>query len=371
MDGFAPAELGCADFDAAAVAYHERHGGLGLCARRRNREQLVELALPFAERMARRFRGRGEPLEDLEQVARLALVRTVDQYEPARGSFTAYAAANIRGAIKRHFRDHTWGVHVPRGLRDLHVGVVRATAELTGELARSPTAAEIARRLDACETDVRGAIEAVAGYRPTSLSAVVGNGATELGDLVGQRDGALESLPDRLCLAGLLPRLPEREQLLLTLRFHGNLTQAEIAKEMGISQMQVSRLLGRSLSWLRRAMLAEVPSAWPAGSGNWPRLRIAVERHAARTVVRVSGAVDRDHAEQVRQALVHAAAMPGTARLTVDLASVPRVDAAGLAALETAADSAARARVELRLTTGTPAVRRAVALSRLGPRLEG
>jgi RNA polymerase sigma-B factor len=370
VDGFAPAEAGCVDFDAAAVAYHERLRELGLRARRRSREQLVELALPFAERVAGRFGGRGEPLEDIQQVARLALIRTVDQYDPARGSFTAYAAATIRGEIKRHFRDHTWGVHVPRRLRDLRTGVARTTAELTAELARSPTSAEIAQRLGASETDVLETVESVAGYRPASLNAAVGEGTTVLGDLIGQRDGAIESLPDRLCLAQLLGHVPERERRLLALRFHGNMTQTEIAEEIGLSQVQVSRLLASTLSWLRHAMLADVPSAWPAGGGDCPQLGIAVERHAARTVARVSGDVDRDHAEQIRQALVHAASIPGTARLTVDLASVPLVDAAGLAALETAADAAARAGVELRLATGQPLVRRAVALSRLGPCLD-
>ena len=240
---------------------HERLSELVLRPRRRNREQLVELALPFAERVARRFEG--EPLQDLEQVARWALIKTVDQYDPACGSFTACAAANIRGQIKRHLRDHRWGVHVPRRLSDLRTSVARATAELTAELARAPTSAELTQRLDASESDVLETVESVPEYRPASLNAAVGEGATVLGDLIGQRDGGLESLPDRLRPARLLGRQPERERLLLALRFHGNLTQAETAEEMGMSQMHVSRSAG-------------------------PHARQAAARHAGRRPVRVA-----------------------------------------------------------------------------------
>jgi RNA polymerase sigma-B factor len=198
-----------------------------------------------------------------------------------RGSFTAYAVVTIRGEIKRHFRDHTWRVHVPRRLQDLGVGVNRATSALTGELARSPTEAEIAERLDASVADVRETIRSVVGYRPASLSAPIGDGTSALGDLCGEPDGDLESVTDRLCLTRLLDCLPERERRLLALRFHGNMTQAEIAAELGISQMHVSRLLSHTLAWLRQAMMADVPSAWPAGASDRHHLKIAVERHAA------------------------------------------------------------------------------------------
>lgn len=258
-----PTERGLEDLDAAAIAYAARIAEVPEERRQEAREELVRFALPFAGRLARRYRGRGEPLEDLEQVARLGLVNAVDRYDPERGSFTAYAAITIVGEIKRHFRDRTWGVHVPRRLRDLILEVGQATAALTSELSRSPTVTELAERLDTSEEEILAALESAAGYSPASLNAPVGGeSAAEFGDLVGESDTDLESVDDRVTVSGLLGRLPWRERRILAMRFYGNQTQAEIAARFGISQMHVSRLLSRALTWLRQAMLTDAPAPW-------------------------------------------------------------------------------------------------------------
>ena len=257
-----PTERGLEDLDAAALAYAARIDGLPPERRGEARDDLVRFALPFAGRLARRYRGRGEPLEDLEQVARLGLVNAVDRYDPERGSFTAYAAITIVGEIKRHFRDRTWGVHVPRRLRDLILEVGQATSALTSELSRAPTVAELSARLETPQEEILAALESAAGYSPASLNAPVGGeSSAEFGDLVGESDNALESVDDRVTVSGLLHRLPWRERRILAMRFYGNQTQAEIAARFGISQMHVSRLLSRALTWLRQAMLADAAAA--------------------------------------------------------------------------------------------------------------
>ena len=264
-----PAERGLEDLDAAALAYAARIAGLPPERRQEARDDLVRFALPFAGRLARRYRGRGEPLEDLEQVARLGLVNAVDRYDPERGSFTAYAAITIVGEIKRHFRDRTWGVHVPRRLRDLILEVGQATAALTSELSRTPSVAELAARLETPEEEILAALESAAGYSPASLNAPVGGeSSAEFGDLVGESDTDLESVDDRVTVSGLLGRLPWRERRILAMRFYGNQTQAEIAARFGISQMHVSRLLSRALTWLRQAMLADTPTPWQSGTAD-------------------------------------------------------------------------------------------------------
>ncbi|WP_341715980.1 SigB/SigF/SigG family RNA polymerase sigma factor [Micromonospora sp. FIMYZ51] len=261
-----PTDRGLEDLDSAALAYAARIEGLPPERRQEARDDLVRFALPFAGRLARRYRGRGEPLEDLEQVARLGLVNAVDRYDPERGSFTAYAAITIVGEIKRHFRDRTWGVHVPRRLRDLILEVGQATAALTSELSRAPTVAELSKRLETPEEEILAALESAAGYSPASLNAPVGGeSSAEFGDLVGESDIALESVDDRVTVSGLLHRLPWRERRILAMRFYGNQTQAEIAARFGISQMHVSRLLSRALTWLRQAMLADTPPPWQNG----------------------------------------------------------------------------------------------------------
>ncbi len=319
------------------------------------REGLVRLCLPFAGRIARRYRGRGESLEDIEQVACLGLVKAIDRYDPERGSFTAYAVITISGEIKRHFRDRTWGVHVPRRMQELIMDVGHAATDLTGTLARTPTAAEIAQRLDVPVGAVLEAMASSGSYAPTSLNSPISEDGGEIGDLVGGPDGALELVDDRLTVAGLLLRLPVRERRILAMRFYGNHTQAEIAAALGISQMHVSRLLTRALSWLREAMLSDEPPAFAGEAAAYrPGLEIAVAQEPRRLVVRVRGEVDRDNAERVRIAL--RGAIGGTGAVVVDLSGVPLLDAAGIAVLRDAASAAAIAEAELTLSGAQPYV---------------
>jgi|GEM_PF-68215 len=361
------------DLDGAALSYAARFADQAESRRRELREELVQLALPFAGRLARRYRGRGEPLEDLEQVARLGLVKAVDRYDPDRGSFTAYAAVTITGEIKRHFRDRTWGVHVPRRLQDLTIEVSQATAVLTSELSRSPTVAELAARLDTSEEDILAALESAAGYTPASLNGPVGDdGPAELGDMFGALDADLESVDDRLTVSGLLYRLPARERRILAMRFYGNYTQSDIAAEFGISQMHVSRLLSRTLTWLRQAMLTDAPPRWESGIAQ-PEpadvaLTVSVRRVDGRTEIGLTGELDREAAERVRAGLVDAVRAAGPdAEVLVDLDGVGFVDAAGIAALLASHEAARRAAVRLRFARPQPYVRRSLTVAGLAP----
>ena len=363
----APGRLVFDDLDVAAVAYAERSAGIAPDDRGRLRDDLVRQCLPFAGRIARRYRGRGESFEDIEQVARLGLVKAIDRYDPGRGSFTAYAVITISGEIKRHFRDKTWGVHVPRRVQDLSLEVGHASMVLTGLLSRSPTTAELAERLHVSTEAVLEAVESAAGYSPSSLNAPVpGDGAAQFGDRLGVVDGALESVDDRLTIADLLLRLPERERRMLAMRFYGNRTQVEIAAELGISQMHVSRLLTRALTWLREAMLGDTPPAWEHVDARAPRLAVQVSagEEGVRTV-RVGGEVDRDTAGRLRRGLRDATATGGVKEVVADLSAVPLVDAAGVAALLDAAARAQAAGVQLRLTGAQPYVARVLAVAGL------
>jgi len=215
------------DLDVAALAYAERAAVATHAERGALRDELTRRCLPFAGRLARRYRGRGESFEDIEQVARLGLVKAIDRYDPERGSFTAYAMITISGEIKRHFRDKTWGVHVPRRLQDLSLEVGHASMVLTSTLSRAPTPGEVAERLNVPLEAVLEAMESAAGYSPASLNApVTMDGAGEFGDLIGDPDGALEMVDDRLTVAELLLLLPARERQLIAMRFYGNRTQA-------------------------------------------------------------------------------------------------------------------------------------------------
>ncbi len=336
--------------------------------RRRLREEFVGQSLPFARRLARRFRGRGEPLDDLEQVARLGLVKTVDRYDPERGSFTAYAIVTITGELKRHFRNHTWAVHVPRRLQDLSLEITHATTTLTGRLARTPTPGEIAAHLGIDEAQVREAQMTAAAYTTTSLNVPVGEatGGAELGDLIGSADPGLDLADDRTTVARLLCRLPERERRMLALRFYGNLSQAEIAAELGLSQMHVSRLLSRSLTWLREAMLTDTTPVWTGTDETDHRLRITV--HGGADLVRavVTGEVDRDNAGHLREELLAAVRGCGPARrLVVDLTEVPLLDAAGIGVLLAVREAAHARGIRAQATGLQPFVARIVAASGL------
>ncbi|GAA0502578.1 hypothetical protein Ade02nite_37060 [Paractinoplanes deccanensis] len=350
---------GLDDLDAAALAYAEKAEGATESARAALREELTRMCLPFAGRLARRYRGRGESFEDIEQVARLGLVKAVDRYDPERGSFTAYAVITISGEIKRHFRDKTWGVHVPRRLQDLSLEVGHAMMVMTSMLSRTPTAAEIAERLDVDVDAVLEAMESSAGYAPSSLNAPMGGeGAAEFGDLIGDLDGDLELVDDKVTVADLLMRLPVRERRMLALRFYGNRTQAEIAAELGISQMHVSRLLTRALTWLREAMLSDTPPRWEGAEARPERspMEVLTTREGGMVIARVRGEVDRDTAERLRLGLRRAISLAGDSPVVVDLSGVPLLDAAGIAVLVDAASAASVADVRLRLAGAQPYV---------------
>jgi RNA polymerase sigma-B factor len=225
------------------------------------RERAIEAGLPLARQLAVRYRGRGEPIEDLHQVAALALIKAVDGYDPTRQvAFTSYAVPTIIGALKRHFRDATWRLRVPRRIQDLAITLGPASANLTQQLGRSPTSTELAAYLGATEHDIDMAQTAWQAYQPASLDAPsMTDGQTALIDTVGAIDPHFDAFTDRYTLQPLLGRLPVRERRILAMRFCYDMNQAEIAAHIGVSQMHISRLLVRTLAALRTGMLAEQP----------------------------------------------------------------------------------------------------------------
>jgi RNA polymerase sigma-B factor len=220
------------------------------------RRQAVEVALPYARRLARRYHHRGEPPEDLAQAAALGLVRAVNGYEPDRGGdFLRYAVPTILGELRRHFRDNGWQVHVPRRLQDLRLRINAATTLLPQALGRAPSNADLAAYLGIGEDEVNEALEAARSYRPASLSAPLGQEGGELSDVLGAGDPDLEGVVDHESIRPLIAQLPEREQHIVAMRFFGNMTQTQIADQLGISQMHVSRLLAATIAKLRRGLL--------------------------------------------------------------------------------------------------------------------
>ena len=231
-------------------------------AHRRARDELVTLHLPLVQFLARRFRDRGEPLEDLVQVGTIGLIKAVDRFDPQRGvEFSTYATPTIVGEIKRHFRDKGWAIRVPRRLQELRISLGQATAELSQKSGRSPTVAELAAHLGISEDEVIEGLEGAQAYSTTSLDAQVGgdggDDSPSLGDRLGSEDLDLEAVEYRESLKPLLAALPSRERRILALRFFHGMTQSEIADEVGISQMHVSRLLAKSLATLREGMTVE------------------------------------------------------------------------------------------------------------------
>ncbi|MFY9807984.1 MAG: SigB/SigF/SigG family RNA polymerase sigma factor [Pseudonocardiaceae bacterium] len=225
--------------------------------RRRQREQLISGYLPVAEHIARRFAGRGEPLDDLIQVATLGLINAVDRFEPARGShFLSFAVPTITGEVRRYFRDHGWSTRVPRRLKDLHIAIRRTLAELSQQLGRAPRPSEIAERLGLPVSEVIEGLQAGEAYRSSSLDEMLGSGegTATLGEFIGGLDDELAVIDDRQALRPLLAELPPRERTILVLRFFHQLTQTQIAEQVGISQMHVSRVLRQTLAFLHERM---------------------------------------------------------------------------------------------------------------------
>ena len=217
------------------------------------RDELIAAHMGLAEYLARRFTNRGEPLDDLVQVASLGLLKAVDRFDPERGlEFSTYATPTIVGELKRHFRDKGWAVRVPRRVQELHLRMGTVVSTLSQQLGRSPTIGEIAQNAGVSEEEVLEAIEAGHAYRFTSLDAPVGNDDDgPLSNQLGEDDQGLVDSEHRVTLSPLIAKFPPRERTILHLRFFEGLTQSEIAAQLGISQMHVSRLLARTLTQLR------------------------------------------------------------------------------------------------------------------------
>jgi RNA polymerase sigma-B factor len=248
----------------------ERHGATGTAASdprfveyrrtnsRRLRNELVEAHRDLAERVARRYAHRGEPLDDLVQVAMVGLLKSVERFDPARGlAFSSFAVPTIAGEIKRHFRDRTWSIRVPRRTQETRLALGPATERLHQALGRPPTVAELASALDVGTDDIIEALEADTAYRPASISApqTGGDGAARsLESMLGA--DTMDRVSEDVALKELLRGLPERERRIIELRFFHDLTQSEIAAQLDISQMHVSRLLRRTLLELRAQLTA-------------------------------------------------------------------------------------------------------------------
>ncbi|MGW2933041.1 RNA polymerase sigma factor SigF [Streptomyces sp. NPDC055722] len=225
------------------------------------RDEIVEAWLPMAERLAGRFRSRGESFEDLRQVAALGLVKAVDRYDPERGhAFESYAVPTVTGEIKRHFRDHMWTLHVPRRVQDLRNRVRFAYQDLSQTVSgRRPTVAEIAEHAGMSEEDVLVGLEALESFTALSLDAEVpgSEDGYSLGDSLGSPDPALDTVIDREAVKPRLHALPERERAILYMRFFDDMTQSSIAERLGISQMHVSRLISRCCNRLRDQVMRD------------------------------------------------------------------------------------------------------------------
>jgi RNA polymerase sigma-B factor len=219
------------------------------------REQLVQRHLPLVRSLARRYAGRGESLEDIEQVGAIGLLKAIDRYDLEREvSLTTYATPNVVGEIKRHFRDKGWAIRVPRGLQELNAKMSGTIERLTVKLERSPTIAEISAELETTPEQVLEAMEAGSAYSTISLSSGPGGGDDDDFDpmeSIGEEDQEYERTEQRASLEPALDALPEREREILRMRFEDGLTQTQIAERIGISQMHVSRLIRKSLSRMR------------------------------------------------------------------------------------------------------------------------
>jgi RNA polymerase sigma-B factor len=219
------------------------------------RERLILDHMPLVRALARRYANRGEPLDDLVQVGTIGLIKAIDRFDPSRGNALAsFATPTILGEIRRHFRDRTWMVHVPRGVQDAHGVVNRTIDTLTSRLRRSPSVREVAEETGLTEEDVLDAMAATAAYRPLSLSRPSGSGEDDDPIEVSVEEEGFGWAEGRAAVGNRLTELPERERQIIVLRFKDGLTQSEIAERVGISQMHVSRLLAKALDALRKSV---------------------------------------------------------------------------------------------------------------------
>ena len=221
------------------------------------RDSLVHLHLPLVEHCARRFRNRGEPFEDLVQVGTIGLIKSIDRFDSDRGvEFSTYATPTIIGEIKRYFRDKGWAIRVPRRLQELRMQIGTTSAELTQSLGRSPTPRELAEQIGCTVEEIIEGIESGNAYSTLSLdtSDDRDDGSAPMLDALGVEDAGLAHVEVRESLKPLLDQLEPREKKILLLRFFKNMTQSQIADEIGVSQMHVSRLLNRTLEQLRGSL---------------------------------------------------------------------------------------------------------------------
>jgi RNA polymerase sigma-B factor len=218
------------------------------------RDELVRLHLPLVDHCARRFLNRGEPFEDLVQVGTIGLIKSIDRFDNERGvAFSTYATPTILGEIKRYFRDKGWAIRVPRRLQELRLAIGGVTGELSQQLGRSPTPREIAEKIGVSVEEVMEGIESANAYSTLSLDAGDDGGGSIL-EAIGDVDESLEHIEVRESIKPLLAMLPAREKKILLLRFFHGMTQSQIAEEIGVSQMHVSRLLNRTLEQLREGL---------------------------------------------------------------------------------------------------------------------
>jgi RNA polymerase sigma-B factor len=225
------------------------------------RDELAELMLPLARSLARRYAGRGEPLDDLEQVACVGLLKAIDRFDLSRDvRFATFAVPTIAGELKRHFRDRGWMLRVPRDVQELSARVARTRETLTRELGRAPTVPELGRTLRVADEQVLDALCAADAYRMLSLDEPLADGAGAL-EAIGGDDGGFELAEHRVLLRCGLAQLSPREREILRLRFSEGLTQREIAREVGISQMHVSRLIRRSVDTMRDSIASVARAA--------------------------------------------------------------------------------------------------------------
>ncbi|MCU7730314.1 SigB/SigF/SigG family RNA polymerase sigma factor [Actinoplanes sp. KI2] len=319
--------------EAATMALFARmHApGIGPQERRRVREQIIADNLPFATRLAHRYRLRGQDDDVLEQVAALGLVKAVNGFDPRRGKpFFGYLIPTVTGELKRHFRDKGWRVHVGRQLQERCLEFGRVRAQLHQTLRRQPTIAELAQALGGPQDEVVETWIAASAYDVDSLNARVSDtdDSAELQDLLGQDDADLAGACDRLALRELLRRLPELEQYVLTRYFFGDATQEQIAHSLGVSQMQVSRLLRRTLHTLHRQLDGDDDTPAPATTA-----QITAATTAGHTAVTVTGDLDQASAARLRDTLVDTAVRTRPRRLIVDLTRAGQADGAIVRAL--------------------------------------
>ncbi len=255
MRTHAPAKHSHSDAPDTAEAFRELAALPDGAEREQLRQDIICAWLPMAERLAGRFRNRGESLEDLQQVAALGLVKAVDRYDPSRGNaFESYAVPTVVGEVKRHFRDHMWSLHVPRRVQDLRNRVRFARQDLAQTIpGRPPTTAEIAHHAGMSEEEVLMGLDALDSFTALSLDAELpgSEDGYALSDTLGTADPAIDVLVDREAVQPGLRGLPEREQNILYMRFFRDMTQSSIAECLGISQMHVSRLVSRGCDQLR------------------------------------------------------------------------------------------------------------------------